>query len=382
MGEAGRQKMTLLINALVVDDDEAESGAIVDLLNSSDRLDAQAMRPLQQLEETGKEILNRLPEGAPRVLLLDYRLEDNVASGEAVTYRGGTVAGYLRDRDPELPIVLLTSEQKLHDWVESRPRVKQVFDWTLLKEELSSQERASVNAAKLAEFAEAWDGARGWPDDSTEVWVRLADLMRAPDITTMQPFVEFEAEPPRGDVTGEVMNWLLNHALRTPGPLRNGASTRVTLGLADGAFNEDSLQEWLGPATYRGALSSFHRRWWIHLVREQLAELCEGNRPLDATARAEALSSHLGTTFEPEKCNWCNGERTIDSCAVCGRASDAAHCLRPLGPPLPAWADPWIVCYRCIAEGKADAADIRFTPQALDVIDGLIEGRIAPPENE
>jgi len=31
------------------------------------------------------------------------------------------VAGYVREQDPEIPIALLTSEEKLHDWVDAAP---------------------------------------------------------------------------------------------------------------------------------------------------------------------------------------------------------------------------------------------------------------------
>ena len=130
------------VRAVIVDDDPDESEALADLLRESGTgLEVEAIKPSEHVESTAETVLKALPDGHPRVLLLDYRLEDNAQEGHGVHYRGGTVAGHLRDEAPDLPIVLLTSEQKLHDWVESRPGMKGVFDWTLVKSEILSRPR-------------------------------------------------------------------------------------------------------------------------------------------------------------------------------------------------------------------------------------------------
>jgi hypothetical protein len=296
-----------------------------------------------------------------------------------VQYRGGTVAGFLRDEDPDLPIILLTSEQKLHDWVESRPGMKDVFDWTLVKSDISGPEGAALGYAKVLDFAQAWEQARGWPDDPPQMWTRMGDLMRAPE-NAIRFFRELEAEPPRGDVTGDVIHWLLHRALAFPGPLLAADAVRVTLGLSRNAFSARPLVGWLEDARYNGALAAFGERWWAHLVRAKLAEVCGGARPPDASARVAGLAKALGAALTHEGCDWCGSERTLEACLICGNASDAAHCLRPLTPPLPGWADPSVVCFRCIATGRADASDLRFPPQAEDIVDGLREDRIRPPD--
>jgi CheY-like chemotaxis protein len=368
------------VHALIVDDDPTESSALADLLRASGtKLKVKTIQPPTTVEEAAKAILEALPDEQARVLLLDYRLEDNAFEGQAVRYRGGTVAGYLRDEDPELPIALLTSEQKLHDWVESRPGMKNVFDWTLVKSEISAPEGAARGYTEIVDFAHAWQRARGWPEDPAETWTRLADLMRAPQ-DGMLLFRELEAEPPRGDVTGDVIHWLLHRALDIPGPLLGAGPIRVTLGLSREAFSTEQVEAWLEDARYTGALGAFGERWWAYLARAKLAEACGGFRPLDASARAAGLGQALETTLSYEGCDWCGGERTLDACFVCSAATDAAHCLRPLTAPLPAWADPGVVCFRCIATGRADEHGLRFPPQAEDIVDGLKEDRIRPPD--
>lgn len=369
--------MTEPVRALILDDDPTESDSLADLLNTGDDLEVTTTQPMQKIDETAEAVLRELPDGETRLLLLDYRLEDDREQDKPVQFRGGTVAGHLRDVDPELPIVLLTSEQKLHDWVERRPGMKQVFDWTLVKSEISDVDGAAVGHAKIVDFARAWEQARGWPDNPEELWDRIAGLMKAPN-DSIRLFRELEAEPPRGDVTGDVLHWLMN-ALSVPGPLLARDAVRVTLGVSRESLDDEGVGSWLEDASYEGALGAFGDRWWAHLVRAKLADACGGTRPLDASARAAGLSKGIGHELTAELCNWCGGERTLEACLVCGDATDAAHCVRPLTTPLPAWADPWVVCYRCIATGRADAYHVRFPPAATEVAEGLREGRIEPP---
>ena len=369
------------VNALLLDDDATESASLADLLNSGTDLLVTTAQPTGEVEETVAKVLDALPDGCPRLLLLDYRLEDDATRQDAVKFRGGTVAGYLRDVEPELPIVLLTSEAKLHAWVDTRPGMKSVFDWTLVKNKISSPGGAGREHEKIVDFAHAWEGARGWPEQSDELWTRIAELMRAPE-QYVQPYGELEAEPPRPDVTGDVIHWLLHGALTIPGPLIAKDAVRVTLGVSPEAFATEAVGAWLEDARYQGVLGAFGARWWAAMVRAQLAEACGGSRPLDAADRAAALSEHLSAELDSEACNWCGGQRTLEACLVCGSATDAAHCVRPLTASQPAWADPCVVCYRCVATGRADAEGLRFPPLANDVIDGLREGRVKPQANE
>jgi hypothetical protein len=365
--------------AVVVDDDQGESTLLVRLLNGQDELlQCEAIRPKDSVEQTAEAVFTQIRHRGPRVLLLDYRLgEHAIETGSTVTYRGGTVAGYVRDEDPDLPIVLLTSEEKLHEWVERRPGMKEHFDWTLLKNEIAAEDGGAAARAKLVDYATAWHKARGGSTDAGATWQKLGKLMAAPS-GAMNLFSALEPTPPRGDVPGEVMKWLLRSAHRVSGPLIDDAEVRVMLGVTKDSFDAPKLQRWLQPARYVGALRTFGDRWWAHLVRELVAEACGGTRPVESPARAAALKKVAGAKLQAEGCNWCGGERTLHACMVCHAATDGAHCLRPLSEPLPAWADPAVICYRCIAVGRAQEKGFRFPPSVADVVDGLIENRIQP----
>ncbi len=373
--------MKSAVRALIVDDDKKERTALADLLNGAGAgLEVTAVAPAADVEATAAMIRKELPDSGPRLLLLDYRLEDNPLTGsEHASFRGGTVAGYIRDVDPDLPIVLLTSEEKLHEFVERRPGVKDFFDWTLLKSTISNRAGAAAGHTKIVEFAEAWRRVQGWPHDQNETWERLEELMGTPPGAIVY-FRDLEAEPPRGDVPGDVIHWLAYRALRIRGPLIGANAVRVTLGLSREAFEDAEVRAWLKDAHYDGALGRVEERWWAHLVRNKLAAVAGGARPLEASDRAAAVAKAVGQeTLGHEGCSWCGRLRTIDACMVCGQATDAAHGVRPLTQPLPAWADAFVVCYRCIAVGRTDEQGLRFPPQTEETVSGLREDRIRPP---
>jgi CheY-like chemotaxis protein len=366
------------VRAVIVDDDETEAGALADLLRAGgDDLEVVLQAPLSSVEATAASTLEALGEQGARLVLVDYRLGDNpIEGGDIVRFKGGAVAGYIRDQNPEVPIALLTSEEKLHDWVERRTGIKEIFDWTLIKKEISAEGGAERARARIVDYARSWEAASTWGEEDA-LWERMAELLNAPE-GEIALFEELEAEPPRAEVTAEVMHWVLFDALLTPGPLIDSDTARVVLGLDHDSFGRKGVSEWLADARYDGALNTFAERWWGSLVRAKLAEAAAGTRPLDASARASALGAKLGVELRHEGCSWCRGERTLQACHQCGKATDAAHSVRPLSRPLPAWADSWVICYSCIADGSAE--EITFPQSAHDVVLALTEGRIQPPD--
>src|SRR6187397_2554239 len=181
------------VQAVIVDDDATEAGALAEILNGDD-LNATLQTPSSTVEATAKSALGALGEEGARLLLLDYRLEDNeLETGDVARFKGGSVAEYIREQDPDVPIALLTSEKKLHDWVERRPGIKEIFDWTLIKKEISGD--AARARAQIVDYALNWEAVRTW-DEKTALWEALAGLMAAPE-GEMALFQELEAEPPK-----------------------------------------------------------------------------------------------------------------------------------------------------------------------------------------
>src|SRR5271155_3730765 len=122
------------VHAALLDDDPVERERLADLL-VTEQLRIDALGP-SSIGETSSRIADLLGDHGPRVVLLDYRLDD---ASDAANFRGGSVAATLRDADHtrDVPLVLLTTEAKLAAWVEARPGTLDLVDWRLLKGEIT-----------------------------------------------------------------------------------------------------------------------------------------------------------------------------------------------------------------------------------------------------
>lgn len=365
--------------AVLVDDDAAEGDSIAKVLDDGTTLTCTAQRPAEDFDATVTLLREALGTEGPRVALLDYRLDDHVLQdGRQAHYRGGTVAGFLRDLDPTVPIILVTSDEKLRAWVQTRPGVESVFDWTLVKQRIVKRGSAPDLRAQVSDIARTWAQLEIAAEEDETLWKELGDVLQA-DARLLKPFAQLETNPPRADVPGAVARWLLHRALTWDGPLVRDAQACAVLGITQDALELPELQTWLGRARYSGPLQAFGRRWWAGRLHDALARAAEGEQLLGATARAAAISAATGRSITANNCQWCGGDRTVRACWLCGRASDAAHAVQILSDMPPAWSEAPVACYSCIAEGRADE-DVRFSPDADEILAELRTGQLARPE--
>jgi hypothetical protein len=361
------------VRAVLLDDNDAEARSLCGLLQSDD-LVLDAMVPRASIDDTLADLEAVSAADGAKVVLLDYRLDDRSTS---VRFRGGSVAGGLKDRHPDVPVILLTTDEKLRQWVAKRPGMEELFDWTLIKGDINDEATRGRSRAEVIGIARGWrllnTADRG---SASDVWDWLAGLLEV-DADLLGPFAALTSDPPALDAPSEVAHWLLRGPLHWPGPLYGFEDTRVLCGLSIASFDTEAVQEWLKPLRYEGPFHEFVNRWWTGPLRERISEAL-GDAPNDAPSRAAAIGAAVGTDLESEACTWCGRGRTSRACTVCGKAADPAHSLRKLTDPPPAWADASVVCFRCVVEGEAQG--VRFGPGDEDIVAGLEEGSIVPPE--
>jgi len=112
------------------------------------------MTPQGRLDRLRTRILNLAAAGAADVVLLDYRLDDRRPdSGEPFSHRAGALAAELKEHRPQLPLVLLTTEANLQQWVEVNPAIGPLFDLTVLKSELDTQPSRRSYATAISDLA-------------------------------------------------------------------------------------------------------------------------------------------------------------------------------------------------------------------------------------
>jgi len=363
------------VRVVVLDDDRTERDRLGEMLNVED-LKIETLGP-SSISETTAAIADVLEGDGPRVVLLDYRLDD---AEEASNFRGGSVAATLRDADAtrDVPLVLLTTEAKLTAWVESRPGTQDLFDWRLLKGDLREEELPLIRS-RLADLANGYWTLSGGELAQEGGWDRIAAALGT-ERERIASLEDLESELPGGESPAEIGRWILTGPLEWPGPLIDQDEARVVLGVSGESFAGSAVQEWLVPHAYTGLFLAFGPRWWSAPLRGAVADIAGPPGLVDSHARTKALSEVVGARLEAENCSWCDGARTVHVCRVCCRAVDAAHSVRMLAARPPNWADPRVACYTCIAQGRAE--DVQLVPEARNIVEKLETGELEQPERE
>lgn len=297
------------------------------------------------------ELVGAISDGAFDLVILDYRLDDLPEVG----YRGGSVAAELKEKDPLVPIALFTAAEKRVNFASRNPALSDVFDLVIEKESaqrLPDRRRVAQELADLAhgfrEIREAFQRSRR--ATAQEI---LSKCMRA-----RRGELPAQANVAGGREAGaHVARRILKTLLRYPGPLLDADKARALLGLAKQAFRKSEVLGWLEEARYEGVFSVLQERWWKGRVQALLIAASGESIPIASSERAKAVASACGVrALKSTKCNWCDEEDVVYGCEICGESVDGSHCLTVADEDRPSWADPLVVCFRCIQQGRAEGA--------------------------
>jgi hypothetical protein len=237
-------------------------------------------------------------------VLLDHALNDAKAD---IQYAGSTLAAYIRTEYPALPIVVLSAKLKDPGELRRYRRTQELFDWTVDKHDLllkAANVRESLKVLgdgykKLNAVLTGNDhgGYReacrvlGIPEDVEDDTERAAVARLLLETGTADP--------------SRVAHFLLQVALRLPGPLLDRRRAAVAAGLTP--EGNGAIDAHIAPARYKGIFAEFYEggRYW----REQLNEL-----------RTERGG------LAPAECVAC-GEEASELCEVCEKPVDGLHSL-------------------------------------------------------
>ena len=360
------------VRALAVDDDDESRTTLERLSRYGVRCDAV---PPPKADALPEQILARIERDEIDVVLLDFRLDDQALSGDApVSYRGGMLAAAIRERIL-IPIVLVTTEDRLREYVADNPRIRSLFDFTLLKSQIGGRlsERKSAGI-QIIDLARGFRSIRCILEDhprkakeSAKAICHLLDINEG-ELSDLEEHLQKDV-PTKGP---EFASWVLQSLLSYPGPLLDSDEVRSRLGLTSGAFARKRVQDWADVSRYRGVFGELHPRWWERRLLAQL-QAAAGNESFgSARQRAVAISKECGERSLPAaRCSWCNQGLVQRTCALCKKAVDATHHLVARLDDRPAWALPAIVCFRCIATGRDEDLSIRYGPGSSSLINEI-----------
>ena len=313
-----------------------------------------------------EEIFARIKRDEIDVVLLDFRLDDQALPDEMpVSYRGGMLAAAVKEKLP-VPIVLVTTEEKRREYVADNPRIRNLFDHTLLKSQIGGRPKERRRAGvQIIDLAIGFRRIRTSIDHADSIRERekaVCHLLSVDRAELGRLEASLQAAVPKK--TAEFASWLLQGVLCYPGPLLDADEARSRLGLTERAFAKKKVRDWADRARYKGVFGKLRPCWWENRLLNLLQTAAGDHSFGEAKARAAAIARECGESgLSAARCTHCNKGLVQRTCYVCKKAVDATHHLVARVDDRPAWALPAVVCFRCIATGRDEEdQSIRYGP--------------------
>lgn len=354
------------VSAVLVDDNPQDR-LIAERL-SDDGLLCRSVAPKGTLDALRAEILALAAEGVADVALLDYRLDDRRPdSGEPFSHRAGALAAELKEHRPQLPLVLLTTEANLRQWVEVNPAIGPLFDLTVLKSDLDAQVSRRNYAIAISDLAVGFQQLDRLAAAASLDWLYVAAGIGLDETEAAAFAADWPDAPPRGfsDLVAAVLKGLL---AERPGPLLPLPDAAARL-----AIQPHSLARVLEAAPtlrYTGPFALLRPRIWR--ARLDAAEAARRAATIDEIQSEDTAFATALASAEAQRCRVCDEQPSTQACALCRRGVDDRHYVVASELLRPAWSEPRAVCFACIEDGTAD--DERFPSAGRRIVERLRAG--------
>jgi CheY-like chemotaxis protein len=361
------------IRTLLIDESMADLRIAQRLSNVG--LPCEPLRPPADIGSLQETLDRTLSNDEYDAVLLDYRLDEEMDEELGrPNYRGGTLAAWIKEKFPHVPVILVTTEAKLEDWLANNPTVRTLFDLEVMKRDLLGRKDRTVVAEGILDLISGFKAIDvSLQSVSNQLSTVLQQVMEAtPEEAEAIARLHVGTASP---LMPELVRWLMNDVLLFPGPVLDEEEVRVRLGLTRSGFNRKGIREWLAPAAYTGAFRQLRVRWWRGRIENLLAQGQGDEAVGTASERAQAVSRAADVRVRPESCTWCGGLRISRACAICHQAVDPTHCLPANLDERPSWADAAVVCFVCIETGRADG--VVFAPTGERVASRVRKGEIS-----
>ena len=364
------------VNAILLDDNADDRETFRRLGKYGLPVQATTPPPLSDLES----IVSAVQKGDYDVVLVDFLLDQEAPEAErVVTYRGSAPAALLKDRCPQVPVVLVTTEDRYHQYLEHRSQLGALFDFYVPKSRVRTQADRQIVADELADLALGFRRLTSVVEceNANERWERLQEALAVTDEELGDVREVWPNELP--DSVSELAQWLLKGLLNYPGLLRGDAEAAVIVGVTKEKMKNEAIRAWATTAEYTGVFSQLCKRWWTgrlwDALEQSLGESAFGPSGARAVALAEVEDIVLKEPFVA-RCSWCQEPSVHRVCRICGNPVDATHHLRIGQSKQPSWALPDVVCFCCIETGEDEAFGIRYGPGTTDLVEDLRAGRV------
>lgn len=300
----------------------------------------------------------RIRETHPAILALDYRLDELATESGENDYKAGALAQALReeavdDIGSDFPIVLISTEEKIHKFFSPDKTAHDLFDYKFLKSEVVTDRGSEIAVQKLLSLAEGYK--RIIDNIETKSLVPLLALSEEDWETAKPSGVDYQFQD-FNNVPHVIARFWIRNFVERCGVLFAEKDIIARLGIAKSAEFEAVRQSLIESGLrYDGIFGSGFERFWRFRFDEWTTE--RFGRPLTSMRgdeRAEKASKLFGVALEPAASRW-NG-RTSElfafACSACDHPTELRNSLAIHDPGRPSFCERRRVCFDCVSKDE------------------------------
>jgi len=257
----------MVVKILYIDDDERELSKY-ELKFRDDKRTKDRFKLIKRNTPKNRSDFDGLLKTKPSLILLDFDLTKPDSKGNVIGISGVTLSTELRQKFPDVPIVLFTRKSVFN--IDNYSDIKQTLsslDFILYKQDVFKTNSNSPDF--LYYLAEGFKKLR---DTKPKNWEKLLKVIKAPkndhdNLKLADPPIYSEQESKWS--VSKAVKWIHDTLLYYPGLLYDSVHAATLLGISEKAFLKNDIQKFFKGAKYSVILSPPEGRWW----KSQLIEI-------------------------------------------------------------------------------------------------------------
>jgi len=248
------------IRILYIDDDERELRKYKTKFEEND-ISRNRFKIVTQNTPKSSDDYETIDKGRPQLLLVDFDLTKPNADGNVIGISGITLSTELRQKFPEIPIILFTRKSVFN--IQNYSHIRQTL--SSMDEIIYKNELFKLTSTQLDFLYELAVGFNNLREIKTKKWADLMKILKAPesdyeDLKRSNPTIVLGNKTPWS--VSETANWIRKVLLSYPGILYDATHSATFLGISKKAFLKEDIQNVFKNTKYNGPFLPPEGRWW------------------------------------------------------------------------------------------------------------------------
>lgn len=325
----------------------------------------------------------QISEFSPDIVAIDYRLDERQNTDAENDYRAGTLAQNLREKlidqpAKDFPIILISTEEKIHKFFEPDQTSHDLFDEWYRKETITSDgEKVRTQILSLIrgykKIAENI-GNDKWP-------ISLLNLNEDEDFIIELTNLDIELK--ESNVAHIWARVLLNNIIKRSGLLLKPEDLYAKLGIELDDYTEINTEIFTKldeeDICYKGIFSDGWKRVWKHRFEAWLkGKLKQHITGIAVKQRVAKINKLFGTKFKPASSLWTKTKNELPSfaCASCKHPTELRNSVAAYDPRLPVYIEKKRICFDCIESDKYERVRLQIAKEDHNLVEQIKNGKI------